>query len=57
MPAVDSGCGHKDIVYTIYLEWRFPMSTQMIIRIDDAIKAKLARIAKAEGKTTSHVLR
>lgn len=33
------------------------MSTQMIIRIDDAIKAKFARLAKAEGKTTSHVVR
>jgi hypothetical protein len=29
----------------------------MIIRIDDAIKAKFARLAKAEGKTTSHVVR
>jgi len=33
------------------------MSTQMIIRIDDAIKTKFAKLAKAEGKTTSHVVR
>jgi len=33
------------------------MSTQMIIRIDDTIKAKFAKLAKAEGKTTSHVVR
>jgi predicted DNA-binding protein len=33
------------------------MSTQMIIRIDDTIKAKFAKFAKAEGKTTSHVVR
>ena len=33
------------------------MSTQMIIRIDDTVKAKFAKLAKAEGKTTSHVVR
>jgi len=33
------------------------MSTQMIVRIDDTIKAKFAKLAKAEGKTTSHVVR
>lgn len=33
------------------------MTTQMIIRIDDAIKTKFAKLAKAEGKTTSHVVR
>jgi predicted DNA-binding protein len=33
------------------------VSTQMIIRIDDTIKAKFAKLAKAEGKTTSHVVR
>ena len=33
------------------------MSTQMLIRIDDTIKAKFAKLAKAEGKTTSHVVR
>jgi predicted DNA-binding protein len=33
------------------------MSTQMIIRIDDAIKARFAQLAKAEGKTASHAVR
>jgi hypothetical protein len=29
----------------------------MIIRIDDTIKTKFAKLTKAEGKTTSHVVR
>ena len=33
------------------------MATQMIIRIDDTIKTKFAKLTKAEGKTTSHVVR
>lgn len=33
------------------------MSTQMIIRIDDAIKAKFTKLAKAEGKTASLAVR
>lgn len=33
------------------------MSTQMIIRVDDEIKLKFAKIAKAEGKSVSVVIR
>ncbi|MCX5901947.1 MAG: ribbon-helix-helix protein, CopG family [Proteobacteria bacterium] len=33
------------------------MSTQMIIRVDDEIKSKFAKIAKAEGKSVSVVIR
>jgi len=33
------------------------MSTQMIIRVDDEIKIKFAKIAKAEGKSISVVIR
>ena len=33
------------------------MTTQMIIRLDSAIKNKLARLAQAEGKNTSQVVR
>lgn len=33
------------------------MSTQMIIRIDDATKARFTKLAKAEGKTASHAVR
>ena len=33
------------------------MSTQMIIRIEPEIKDKVSSLAKAEGKTTSEVVR
>ena len=33
------------------------MSKQMIIRLDSETKAKLNRLAKAEGKTVSQVIR
>ena len=33
------------------------MTTQMIIRLDSEIKNKLARLAQAEGKNTSQVVR
>lgn len=33
------------------------MSTQMIVRIEQDIKNKVNRFAKAEGKTTSEVVR
>ena len=33
------------------------MSTQMIIRIDSELKDKVTRFARAEGKTTSDVVR
>ena len=33
------------------------MSTQMIIRIESEIKNKVSSLAKAEGKTTSEVVR
>ena len=33
------------------------MSTQMIIRIDPVLKDKVNRFARAEGKTTSDVVR
>jgi predicted transcriptional regulator len=33
------------------------MSTQMIIRIDPVLKDKVSRFARAEGKTTSDVVR
>lgn len=33
------------------------MSKQMIIRLDSEIKAKLDKLAKAEGKTVSQVIR
>lgn len=33
------------------------MSKQMIIRLDSEIKAKLYKLAKAEGKTVSQVIR
>jgi predicted DNA-binding protein len=33
------------------------MSTQMIIRIDPVLKNKVNRFARAEGKTTSDVVR
>jgi predicted transcriptional regulator len=33
------------------------MSTQMIIRVDDEMKSKFAKIAKAEGKSVSVVMR
>ena len=33
------------------------MSTQMIIRIEPQLKDKVARLARAEGKTTSEVVR
>ena len=33
------------------------MPTQMIIRLDPEIKDRVARLAKAEGKTTSRIVR
>jgi predicted DNA-binding protein len=33
------------------------MSTQMIVRIDPELKSKVNRFAKAEGKTSSEVVR
>ena len=33
------------------------MTTQMIIRIDDEVKARLNRLARLEGKTTSEMVR
>lgn len=33
------------------------MSTQMIIRIDDAVKNRLSKLARTEGKTTSGMVR
>ena len=33
------------------------MSTQMIIRIDNEVKNRLARLARSEGKTTSEMVR
>ena len=33
------------------------MTTQMIIRLDSDTKTKLAKLAKAEGKNTSQVIR
>ena len=33
------------------------MSTQLIIRIEPQLKDKVARLARAEGKTTSEVVR
>lgn len=33
------------------------MSTQMIIRIDPELKDKIARLARAEGKNTSEMVR
>ena len=33
------------------------MSTQMIIRIEPQLKDKVARLARAEGRTTSEVVR
>ena len=37
--------------------WRKYMSSQMIIRIEPGLKEKVNRVAKAEGKTTSEVVR
>lgn len=36
---------------------RRPMTTQMILRIDPDLKSKVDRLAKAEGKTTSSLVR
>ncbi len=33
------------------------MTTQMIIRIDEEVKARLNKLARLEGKTTSEVVR
>lgn len=33
------------------------MSTQMIIRIDNEVKNRLAKLARSEGKTTSEMVR
>ena len=33
------------------------MTTQMIIRVDNELKEKLGRLARAEGKTSSDILR
>ena len=33
------------------------MSSQMIIRIESELKDKMSKVAKAEGKTTSEVVR
>jgi predicted CopG family antitoxin len=33
------------------------MTTQMIIRIDDEVKNRLAKLARLEGKTTSELVR
>jgi len=45
-------------IYEIYYFHRdIPMSEQMLIRIDPELKEKLARIARAEGKSTSGAIR
>ena len=33
------------------------MQTQVILRIDSTLKAQMSRLAKAEGKNTSQILR
>jgi len=33
------------------------MDTQMIVRIDPSLKERLSRLARAEGKTTSQMVR
>jgi predicted DNA-binding protein len=33
------------------------MSTQLIVRLDEDLKSKITKLAKAEGKTTSEVVR
>ena len=50
------------VVYIVYTSTRIPregrvMSTQLIIRIEPQLKDKVARLARAEGKTTSEVVR
>jgi len=36
---------------------RYFMTTQMIVRLDSEIKTKLTKLARAEGKNTSQVVR
>jgi len=49
-------------VYIVYTYTTIPregrvLSTQMIVRIEPELKDKVARLARAEGKTTSEVVR
>jgi hypothetical protein len=44
-----------DRIYEIYLE--NTMSDQLLIRIDPDLKERLERLSRAEGKTTSHMVR
>jgi len=48
-----------DILYKqfINLIGKYTMSTQMIVRIDPELKARVTNLAKAEGKTISEVVR
>jgi len=47
------------VIYNIYKQrpGGEAMTTQMIIRIDDEVKARLNRLARLEGKTTSEMVR
>ena len=47
------------IVYTLFKNQRrrFMMPTQMIVRIDPDLKAKVNRFAKVEGKSVSEIVR
>jgi predicted DNA-binding protein len=47
----------NDISYIQYILWRKIMTDQMIIRIDADLKARLNRLARAEGKATSQMVR
>jgi len=47
----------NDISYIRYILWRKLMADQMIIRIDADLKARLNRLARAEGKATSQMVR
>ena len=41
----------------LYHIWESCMTTQMIIRLDPETKTKLTKLAQAEGKNTSQVVR
>ena len=46
------------IVYTIlHINWRYKMTTQMIVRVNPELKNKVNSLAKAEGKSVSEVVR
>jgi hypothetical protein len=44
-------------IYKIYNVGGESMTTQMIIRINPEVKAKLGKLARMEGKTTSQMVR